>query len=158
MYEEPVVVPLIPEFLKDEETLTGASRGSAYHKLWSFWIFTAGYGVNVPAGDREYDGQKKLTAAVEKFRQEGRLTDEMAECIRPSDILKFLGCESGRRMSAAAQKGKLYKEQPFCPRYRCVGDLSGGSVRREDPRAGNYRRILLRNRTDLWYWIIRRIK
>lgn len=113
MYEEPVVVPLIPEFLKDEETLTGASRGSAYHKLLELLDFTAGYGVNVPAGDREYDGQKKLTAAVEKFRQEGRLTDEMAECIRPSDILKFLGCESGRRMSAAAQKGKLYKEQPF---------------------------------------------
>ena len=27
MYEEPVVVPLIPGFLKEEETLTGASRG-----------------------------------------------------------------------------------------------------------------------------------
>src|SRR5699024_8031224 len=33
MYEEPEVVPLIPQFLKEEEILTGAPRGSAYHKL-----------------------------------------------------------------------------------------------------------------------------
>ena len=29
MYEEPEVVPLIPGFLKEEEALTGTSRGSA---------------------------------------------------------------------------------------------------------------------------------
>ena len=37
----------------------------------------------------------------------------MADCIRPEDILAFLHCESGRRMSAAAAGGKLYREQPF---------------------------------------------
>ena len=37
----------------------------------------------------------------------------MADCIRTEDILSFLHCESGRRMSKAAAKGKLYKEQPF---------------------------------------------
>ena len=101
MYEEPVVMPLIPKFLKEEETLTGASRGSAYHKLLELLDFTADYDV------------ENLPAAVERLRQEGRLTDEMAECIRPQDILRFLGCRSGRRMSAAARNGKLYKEQPF---------------------------------------------
>ena len=101
MYEEPVVVPLIPEFLKEEEILTGAPRGSAYHKLLELLDFTVDYDV------------ENLTAAVQQLRQEGRLTDEMAECIRPKDILRFLGCRSGRRMADAARNGKLYKEQPF---------------------------------------------
>ena len=101
MYEEPVVVPLIPEFLKEEEILTGAPRGSAYHKLLELLDFTVDYDV------------ENLIAAVQQLRQEGRLTDEMAECIRPKDILRFLGCRSGRRMADAARNGKLYKEQPF---------------------------------------------
>ena len=114
MYEEPVVVPLIPEFLKGEESLTGASRGSAYHKLLELLDFTADYGVE-PKSEAGNDGgsEKKLAAAIEQLRQAGRLTDEMSECIRPGDILQFLGCESGRRMTAAAHNGKLYKEQPF---------------------------------------------
>lgn len=101
MYTEPEVVPLIPEFLKEEETLSGASRGSAYHKLLELLDFARGY-------DRE-----SLMAEVEKFKEEGRLTRDMAECIRPEDILHFLQCRSGQRMAKAAGKGKLYKEQPF---------------------------------------------
>ena len=37
----------------------------------------------------------------------------MAACIRSRDILRFLTCRSGRRMSAAARAGRLYREQPF---------------------------------------------
>ena len=101
MYEEPEVVPLIPGFLKEEEVLTGASRGSAYHKLLELLDFT-----------EEYD-EESLPRTVSALRKDGRLTAEMAECIRPDDILLFLRCESGRRMSRAAQRGMLYKEQPF---------------------------------------------
>ena len=113
MYEEPVVVPLIPGFLKEEETLTGASRGSAYHKLLELLDFTADYGAGDENSGENRKSEGNLTAAVERLRQEGRLTDEMAECIRPQDILHFLGCRSGRRMADAARHGKLYKEQPF---------------------------------------------
>ena len=123
MYEEPVVVPLIPQFLKEEETLTGASRGSAYHKLMELLDFTACYGTGDPGengdapdpadGSAYKRSEEILAGAVEQLRREGRLTDEMAECIRPQDILRFLGCRSGRRMADAARNGKLYKEQPF---------------------------------------------
>ena len=41
LYEEEEVVPLIPEFLKEEEELTGASRGTAYHRLLELLDFTA---------------------------------------------------------------------------------------------------------------------
>ncbi len=101
MYEEPEVVPLIPGFLKEEEVLTGAPRGSAYHKLLELLDFTESY------------DEESLTEAVAALRKDGRLTAEMAECICPDDILRFLRCESGSRMSRAAQRGKLCKEQPF---------------------------------------------
>ena len=101
MYEEPEAVPMIPQFLKEEEILTGAPRGSAYHKLLELLDFTVGY------------GEVTLRAAVGRFRENGKLSPEMADCIRPEDILAFLHCESGRRMSAAAAGGKLYREQPF---------------------------------------------
>ena len=101
MYEEPEVIPLIPDFLKEEEALTGASRGSAYHKLLELLDFS-----------KDYD-KERLLQTVEKLRGEGRLAPEMAECIRPGDILRFLGCASGKRMQTAARAGRLYKEQPF---------------------------------------------
>ncbi len=101
MYEEPEVVPLIPKFLTEEETLTGASRGSAYHKLLELIDFSA-----------EYD-EKRLRDEVERLHGEGKLTEEMAQCIRLPDVLSFLHCESGRRMTEASRRGKLFKEQPF---------------------------------------------
>lgn len=130
MYEEPVVVPLIPEFLKEEEILTGAPRGSAYHKLLELLDFTVDYDV------------ENLTAAVQQLRQEGRLTDEMAECIRSKDILRFLGCRSGRRMTDAARNGKLYKEQPF------VLSVDASEIYPED-RSGE--KILVQGIIDVYF-------
>lgn len=101
MYEEPETVPLIPRFLKEDEILTGAPRGSAYHKVLELLDFSETY------------DEQTLLAAVERFRESGKLTREMADCIRPGDILAFLRCRSGRRMSAAAGQGKLCREQPF---------------------------------------------
>lgn len=101
MYEEPEVVPLLPEFLKEETELTGASRGSAYHKLLELLDFT-----------KEYQSET-LLSEIKRLEQEGRLAHDMAESIRPQDILAFLSCPSGKRMHKAAIQNQLRKEQPF---------------------------------------------
>lgn len=101
VYEEPEVVPLIPQFLREEEELTGASRGSAYHKLLELLDFR-----------QKYD-EKALADAIEELKEDGKLSGEMADCIRIPDILKFLNCTAGERMRKAAIISKLYKEQPF---------------------------------------------
>ena len=101
MYQEPEAVPLVPRFMTEEEGLTGASRGSAYHKLLELLDFTLIY------------DEDSLKRTVDRFQEQGKLTREMAECIRPEDILKFLRCSAGQRMSAAAARGRLHKEQPF---------------------------------------------
>ena len=101
VYEEPEVVPLIPQFLQEEEVLTGASRGSAYHKLLELLNYELSYDEN------------SLTAMMEELQKERKLSDEMVQSIRKADILRFLNSDSGRRMQAAAKRKQLSKEQPF---------------------------------------------
>ena len=102
LYQEPEIVPLVPGFMQDQkEGLTGASRGTAYHKLMELLDFT-----------RQYT-EAALKNAVHDFEKKKKMTSEMAACIRISDILLFLESSSGKRMSAAAGKGKLWREQPF---------------------------------------------
>ena len=101
LVEDEEVIPLIPQFLQDEEALTGASRGSAYHKLLELLDFS-----------KEYDEQT-LAEVIWGLCDEGFLSKEMAECIRTKDILRFLETDAGKRMHRAAVLGKLHKEQPF---------------------------------------------
>ena len=102
LIQEPEIVPLLPHFVEEQdEGLTGTSRGSAYHKFLELHDFS-----------KEYT-EKLLKEEIEQFYQAGRLSKEMADCIRTKDILAFLNSESGRRMTQAAGNGKLWKEQPF---------------------------------------------
>lgn len=101
LYEEPEVVPLIPKFLKEEEEISGASRGTAYHRVLELLDFR-----------REYT-EEELSEEIEHFREEGKIAQEMVSCIRLRDILEFLGCSAGARMRECALRGKLKKEQPF---------------------------------------------
>lgn len=101
LYEEPEVVPLIPRFLQEEQELTGASRGTAYHRVMELLDFARGYDADT------------LEDELRKFREKGRMDGEMVRCIRTEDILTFLKSAVGMRMRHAAEKGRLYKEQPF---------------------------------------------
>lgn len=101
LYDEPEAVPLLPQFLKGQTKLSGASRGSAYHKLLELLDFA-----------REYD-IKTLKEEIAYFKIEGKLSAEMADCISASDILLFLQSGSGCRMHRAAINNLLKKEQPF---------------------------------------------
>ena len=100
-YEDEPVVPLIPRFLQGEEEITGAPRGTAYHRVMELLDFT-----------KEYD-LEGTEAAIEKMCESGRIAGEMAESVRPKDILTFIHTTSGRRMKQAAEENKLRKEQPF---------------------------------------------
>lgn len=61
---------------------------------------------------REYD-KVSLLSAVGIFTEEGKMNQDMADCIRIEDILGFLKSPAGRRMKEAAGAGRLWKEQPF---------------------------------------------
>ena len=101
LYEEEVVL-LLPKFLvEEEENLTGALRGTAYHRLLELLDFT-----------KEYD-YASLKDTIREFCEEEKMDDEMGRSIRIKDILSFLQSEAGKRMSQCARKGRLFKEKPF---------------------------------------------
>lgn len=101
VFKEEEVIPLLPKFLQEEERLTGASRGSAYHRLLELLDYT-----------REYDATT-LATEIARSVQEGVLTKEMADCIHVEDILAFLGTSVAHRMGRAASRNKCFAEQPF---------------------------------------------
>ncbi len=101
LYEEPEIVPLLPRFLEEGEGLTGASRGSAYHKLLELLDFTKAYSIGA------------LQEEIQELVRSGRLSGEMADCIRYKDIIGFLESGIGHRMREAAGRNQLHVEQPF---------------------------------------------
>ena len=101
VFKEEEVVPLLPKFLQEEEELTGANRGSAYHRLLELLDFRTRYDSEI------------LEKDIINYIEAGKLSKEMADCIRRTDILGFLDSEAGQRMAAAAKEDSLWKEQPF---------------------------------------------
>ncbi len=111
IFEEPDVVPLIPRFLRgEEETLTGAGRGTAYHRLLELLDFRKDY------------TEQSLGEEIEGLREKGKMTDEMAAGICLKDILHFLGSSVGARMKKCAMEGTLRREQPFVLGVEEVGE------------------------------------
>ena len=107
LYEEPEIVPLVPNFMREKTepgytgTLSGASRGTAYHKFLELLDFGKSYTIS------------QLYAEAAKFCEEGKLKPEMMESIYYKDILGLLESPLGLRLRKAAQSGCLKKEQPF---------------------------------------------
>lgn len=101
VFDEADVIPLLPKFLQEEAELTGASRGSAYHKLLELLDFSKRYDE---AALKEFIGEQKRS---------GKLSEEMCASIREKDILHFLNTSVGERMHRAAACGALRTEQPF---------------------------------------------
>lgn len=100
LYEEELI-PLIPNFLQEKEELSGASRGTAYHRLLELLDFA-----------KDYNAQS-LADEINELRIKGKLTADMAACILTEDIIFFLESSLVRRMRAAAQASQMWKEQPF---------------------------------------------
>ena len=131
-FEEPEVVPLIPRFRAGEEELTGASRGSAYHRVMELLDFTEEY------------TQESLSQAVRSMEESGRIAPEMARCVRPGDILEFTRCESGGRMREAARRGQLFREQPFVIGVDMAEVYPDSAGKEED-------KILVQGIIDAWF-------
>lgn len=100
-FKEEEVIPLLPKFLQEKAELTGASKGSAYHKLLEILDFT-----------KDYD-KPSLTGEILQKQQAGLLTEEMVSCIRVKEILSFLQSDVGRRVREASRRGTCFSEQPF---------------------------------------------
>lgn len=99
LYEEETVIPYIPKFMREEESIGGAGRGTAFHKVMEQMDF----GMDaVPVEEQ-----------IDRLCQEGMLSEEHRQALSIPAIKKFFSTDLARRMAAAEKKGCLYREQPF---------------------------------------------
>lgn len=98
-------VKQVPEFMKDAQEVKakkqGAFRGTAYHRIMEIWDFASACSL------------EQVAQCMLDFVEDGRLEEEMYQCIDAVDVLEFLNSDLGQRMQKAAKEKLLYKEQPF---------------------------------------------
>lgn len=101
-YEEEEVVPYIPSFIeKREEGLTGAGRGTAYHRVFECLDFSKAGSV------------QEVEEQLASLESGHRIDREVRRTVSPRDVYQFAVSSIGKRMAKAQAAGMLYREQPF---------------------------------------------
>lgn len=122
-FEEKEIVPYIPAFRRERETVSGAVRGNAFHRVMELLDFEkvlAGQFQTFPKTYESYRQglhKKLLTDTLHEFLQEEtaslRLSEEYFEAVSEPKIVNFLFSPISYRMWAAHRRGELFREQPF---------------------------------------------
>ena len=104
LFPEEEVVPYLPQFIKEqEETVSGTTRGSAYHRLLEIFPFER----------QETWTAAKIRTVIEECKADRRLSEEYAAAINVYKIRAFLQTPLAARMAKAAKSNRLHREQPF---------------------------------------------
>ena len=102
LYFEPDVIPLIPRFISEKEPeLTGADRGTAYHRVLELLDYT-GEGT-----------LEDMETQLLQMETQGKVTKEMRRAVDPRDLVGLRCSGLGKRMAKASEEGRLFREQPF---------------------------------------------
>ena len=122
-------------YAADEEpkgTLTGAERGSAYHRV-----------MELLDGDAFADTSAEgLGDWIAKAALKGLIPDEYREVVKPEDIRTYLLTDLGTRMGAAFGRGELMREKPF---------MMGISAKELDPGFPEDEMVLVQGIVDAWF-------
>lgn len=108
MYEDQVPVPLIPDFLQTERTVSGAARGTIYHR----WMECADFEMLSKAAGRR-DFQEAFETEKKRMLQQGYLSEEEAALIDMGKMKSFFADPLAERMAGADEKGLLFRERQF---------------------------------------------
>ena len=104
LFPEEEVVPYLPQFVREqEETVSGTTRGSAYHRLLEIFPFEW----------QETWTAEKIRTVIEECKADRRLSEEYAAAINVYKIRAFLQTPLAARMAKAARSNRLHREQPF---------------------------------------------
>lgn len=153
-FEEKEVVPYIPGFRREQEKVSGAVRGNAFHRTMELLDFTylfteSGLFTGCPNNYEEYRrglDKNRLQNRLEEFLQREtislRLTEEYAKAVSLPKILNFLEQELAYRMWRAQEQGLLYREQPF---------VLGIDAKRLDPDLPKGEKVLIQGIIDVFF-------
>lgn len=105
LFPEKEVNPYVPQFIQREQQISGADRGSAYHKVMELIDFTGEYTTE--------HGAQNLQTQMEQMVQAGKLPLPWKESISISKLQTFFQSDLAKRMGQAQLRGQLKREQPF---------------------------------------------
>ncbi len=109
LYEAEPVIPYLPGFIRQDDTVSGSDRGSAFHKVMELFDFR-----KLTETDDDRESLAKLAKEeMDRMLAEGRLSKVCYDAVSPQKIAVFLQSRVAKRMAQAAGRGKLYREQPF---------------------------------------------
>lgn len=119
----------IPEFLKEKEKpLTGATRGTAVHKLLEKISFS--------------DVSKRgFLNALDVLVKEGKYPKEYVNSLPVRQIMQFYASDLGSRLLQAEKKGLLYKEAQF---------MMGVPMKEMEPETNSDELVLVQGVIDLY--------
>ena len=153
-FEENEVVPYIPGFRREQEKVSGAVRGNAFHRTMELldfmYVFVESGLFEKCPGDYETYRKRldaeRLKKRLEEFLQREtvslRLTEEYAKAVSLPKILNFLEQELAYRMWRAQEQGLLYREQPF---------VLGIDAKRLDPDLPEGEKVLIQGIIDVFF-------
>lgn len=118
-YPEEEIVPYIPRFMQEREPVSGAARGTAYHRALQCLDFAGLY------------HSERVKEELARLVEERKLTKEQADAVRPYDIYAFAQSGLAKRMTAARKRKAFRAEQPFVIRMP-ASELDSGCASRED--------------------------
>ncbi len=131
LYSQEEIVPYIPRFMSDKEPVSGAARGTAYHRALECLDFRGLY------------HSEKVKEGLERLVEEGRMTREQADVVRPYDLYAFAQTPLAKRMSAARDRDEFHTEQPFVMQLP-ARELELG-LESDEP-------ILIQGIIDVWFY------
>lgn len=131
LFEESIPLPYLPSFLKEEEKVSGAVRGSAMHRIMELIEF-----------QKEYSPDE-LKRYLLILTQSGKMSAEYADAVQQKKVLHFLQTDLAGRMQLADRENRLYREQPF------VLGLSANRVKEEFPEEEN---VLIQGIIDVFFY------
>ncbi len=128
-----------PAFLREEAArLSGADRGTAYHRLMECLTY--------PGDGHWPDTKDALVSELEdqtaRLLRQKKMTQPQADCLQYADFCTFLASPIGGRMTAAAARGMLRRESPF---------VFSRPAREIDPAWDFDDRILIQGIIDAWF-------
>ena len=153
-FEEKEVVPYIPAFRREQEKVSGAVRGNAFHRIMELldfsYLFTESeLFAQCPATYEEYRAgldadrlQKRLEELLRRETASLRLTEEYAQAVSLPKIRHFLEQELAYRMWRADGQGLLYREQPF---------VLGIDAKRLDSELPEGEKVLIQGIIDVFF-------
>ncbi len=90
-----------PEYLRPEKKLSGADRGTVYHRVMELIPFT------------ESSSKAQIAAYLDAMAESETLSEEERKIVSEGKLAGFFASSLGKRMCRAAEENHLYREQPF---------------------------------------------